>query len=76
MTGRLEVGDMKTTLAALIVMLALATVCPAAIDLLPGGFFAPENSGDWPESESQNWLRWGKDYLLYVVEPGEVSVRA
>jgi hypothetical protein len=65
---------MKTTLVSLAVVLALATVCPAAIDLLPGGFFAPDDPGDWPAAEQQTWLRWGTDYLLYVTEPGEVTV--
>ncbi len=62
---------MKLQVVGLAVLLAGQA---QAIELLPGGFFAPAEVGSWPEPETHNWLRFGTDYLLFVDRPGEVGV--
>jgi len=62
----------KTTAAML--LLLSAGVCSAQIDLMPGAFFAPGSTAA-PELEpDQTHLRYSPDLLLYVTEPGEVTV--
>lgn len=67
---------MKRTMLAVVTVaaLALTLAAHAEIDLLSGGYFAPADAGDWPASERHTKLRWGRQFLLYVVEPGEVTV--
>jgi len=59
---------------AVTVALLLVTSCCAEIDLLPGAFFAPGDFGSNELEEGQTRLRWGREYLLYVTEPGTVTV--
>lgn len=45
-----------------------------AVELLPGGFFAPTNFGQHNLEDGFTRLRTTHDYLLYVTEPGTVEI--
>ncbi len=62
------------TLFAVTTTILLATCCCAEIDLLPGAFFAPGDFGSHELEPGQTRLRWGREFLLYVTEPGTVTV--
>jgi hypothetical protein len=55
-------------------ILLLTMVSSAAVELLPGGFFAPGSDAAPDIEPGQTRLRWGQQYMLYVTEPGEVTV--
>ncbi len=62
------------TWSVVTVALLLVTSCCAEIDLLPGAFFAPGNFGSHELEPGQTRLRWGREFLLYVTEPGAVTI--
>lgn len=55
-------------------VLVASGCCLAQTDLLPGAFFAPGNPGAHEFEDGHTRLRWGRQYLLYVAEPGDVTV--
>ncbi len=58
-----------------IAVLTLTTLAAqGAVELLPGGFFAPGNFGQHNLEPGLTWLRSTHDYLLYVTKPGPVTV--
>lgn len=66
---------MHTRLLALAVTASLAAAPGSAqIDLLPGGFFAPSDTGAWDLEDGHTILRYSRDHVLYVTEPGDVTV--
>jgi len=56
-------------------ILLFATMSAAhAIDLLPGAFFAPGSFGQHEVGDDRTILRTAHDFLLYIAEPGPVTV--
>ncbi len=51
-----------------------AGLCAAQIDLLPGAFFQPADFGSHELEAGQTHLRYGREFLLYVEDPGDVTV--
>lgn len=63
-----------TRYAMLITVLLTTLGAAHAIDLLPGAFFAPGSLGRHEVGDERTILRTTHDFLLYVTEPGPVSV--
>ncbi len=56
------------------VLMFTTLAAQGAVELLPGGFFAPGNFGQHNLEPGPTWLRTTHDYMLYVTEPGPVTV--
>lgn len=59
---------------ALLIGIFVAGGAARAVDLLPGGFFAPGNFGQHEVGEDRTLLRTTHDFLLYATQPGPVTV--
>lgn len=63
-----------TRWAVLMIPLLATTGAAQAVALLPGAFFAPGSFGQHEVTDDRTRLRTVKDFLLYVTEPGTVTV--
>ncbi|MBD3293100.1 MAG: hypothetical protein GF393_09260, partial [Armatimonadia bacterium] len=65
---------LKTSISIAVLVVLAACCAFAQIELLPGAFFTPGDFGAHELESGRTQLRYGRDYLLYVREPGEVTV--